>query len=77
MTKTDTFEKVTDVLANYTDVKPEEMSLSSRLMNDLSLTSFDLICLGTSLEQNFHIKVDDSMLNSLQTIEDVIKVVEG
>lgn len=77
MGRVEIYEKVKTILTNYTDVKLEEMSEKSRLMSDLGLTSFDLICLGGSLEDTFKVKLEDSMINSLQTIEDVVKLIEG
>lgn len=77
MERVEIVEKVKTILTNYSDLKPEEMNEKSRLIGDLGLTSFDLICLGGSLEDVFKVKLEDSMMNSLQTIEDVVKLIEG
>ena len=68
----ETFEKVKKLLSNYTQ---ENMKNDSRLTNDLGLTSFDLICLSTSLENNFGIKLESTDLNAIQTIEDLCRVI--
>lgn len=76
MERVEIVEKVKTILANYSDLKPEEMNEKSRLMSDLGLTSFDLICLSGSLEDVFNVKIEESLINSLQTIGDVVKQIE-
>ena len=70
-----TFEKVKKILLGYTDFTEENMKSNSRLTSDLGLTSFDLICLSTTVENNFGIKLDIADLNYIQTIEDLCKVI--
>lgn len=66
--------EVKKLLCNYTDVAAEEMDESSRLTSDLGLTSFDLICLGGALQDHFGVKCKDKVISSLQTVGDVVDI---
>jgi len=52
-----------------------DIKMESDLICDLGLTSFDLVCLVSSFEEEFNIKRDNMALKSLKTVNDVCKII--
>ena len=70
---------LTDVigfLRSYADFDPEEVSMDSRMKEDLGLDSLTLITMVDEAERRFSIVIRDEQLMSIRTIGDVVKLVE-
>jgi len=65
--------RIKKVIAEYTDVEMQDIQMESELTCDLGLTSFDLVCLMGSLEEEFGVTIDDTMMQGMQTVGDVYK----
>ncbi len=63
--------KIKKVIAQFTDVEFQDIKLESELTCDLGLTSFDLVSLLSSLEDEFDITGDDMNVKNIKTVEDV------
>jgi len=70
-----TFEQVKKVISNYTDFSEDEIKEESRLTSDLGLTSFDLVCLSISVEDNFGIKLESKDFVAINTIKDLCNAI--
>lgn len=53
----------------------EEITKESELIDDLGLSSMDLMLLISSLEDEFGIKVSEKQIRKMVTVEDVVDVV--
>jgi len=71
-----TFMDVVGFLKNYADFNPEEVTMDSRMVEDLGVDSLSLIMMVDDAEQKFHIVIRDDQLMSLRTIGDVVRCVE-
>lgn len=68
--------KIKRVIAQFTDVEIQDIKMESELICDLGFTSFDLVCLLSSIEAEFGIKGDEKMLKGMiKTVGDVSKVI--
>ena len=69
-------EKLSDIIAEYlgekVEIKPETV-----LLSDLWMSSFDLIQLICTIEEEFNVEISDRELRNLKTIGDVIAFIEG
>lgn len=55
----------------------EEITADSELIDDLDVSSMDILFLIPSLEEEFMIKVPESMLRKMVTIGDEEEIVSG
>ena len=66
-------EKVKEIIARYTETDPESISGDSKLVEELGLSSFDVLVIMSDIEGEFGITVDEDMLVDIVTVNDVIK----
>ena len=69
-------EKVLALLAESAGVTAEELNDDTRLVADLVLTSFDLSDIVVAAEDEFGIAIPDSRFPEIQTVADVLRVIE-
>ncbi|MBQ6324159.1 MAG: acyl carrier protein [Bacilli bacterium] len=69
-------EKISDIICNFADVKPEDITLNTNIKNDLGLNSLELVNLVVELENTFGIKIPDEEIINIETVKDAIKVIE-
>ena len=70
-------EKIKEVLAQYVETEPDEITEDSRLVVDLGLSSYALMSLMGDLEEQFGITVDEAELTEIRTIGDVIAYIKS
>lgn len=66
------YEKVVELIAEQLPVKPENIKLESRLLEDLGADSANVMILVMDLEQAFDIQVEDDVLASIHTVGDIV-----
>lgn len=70
-------EKVKQILLEYTEVPPSEITLKTDLMNDLDLNSLDIVNIVVAFEDEFGIEIPDRAIRDLTTVEDIVKYLEA
>lgn len=70
-------DRVKEVLSNYTTVSKRKMTLETRLVGDLGMTSFDLVNAVVAFEDEFDIEISDDQIKDIQTIGDIINELEN
>ena len=71
------FEEIKDILAQQLDLDPETIELTSSLAGDLGADSLDAIDIVMSLEDQYGIEVPDSVIESMETVEDIVGFIES
>ena len=66
--------RVIEVFATMTD-SDDEITAESELMEDLGISSMDVLFLISSLEEEFKVKVPEKMIRKMVTIEDVAEII--
>lgn len=69
-------EKVKEILADQLGVDEESIELDSLLVEDLGADSLDGIDIVMSVEDEFGIEVPDEVIESMSTVEDIVKFIE-
>ena len=69
------FEKFAEIISNYVDVLPEEVTEDSRFIEDLGFNSYDCISFLGEIEQEFDFVVDESQVTNLQTVGDAMRYI--
>ena len=64
-----------ELLAQYCDVKPNDMREDMRFCEDLGLSSFDLMSLLGELEDNFGIEFTPENVGDVNTIGAALKLI--
>lgn len=69
----DILKRVIEVFSTMTEV--EEITADSELIDDLEISSMDVLFLVSSMEEEFHIKVPEKALRKMFTIADVAEII--
>lgn len=70
------FEKVVEIICAQLPVKPENVKMESRLVEDLGADSANIMIMCMDIEQEFDIQVDDDILTKIETVGDVVAYLE-
>lgn len=70
------YEKLVNLICNYVEVKPENITPESRFMEDLGFTSFDFMSMLGELEDEFDIEVDEQKAANIRTIKEAVEYLE-
>ena len=77
MSEEEIFEKVTTILKDQLSIDNKEVKLESQLIDDLGADSLDLVEISMALEEKFSIEVPDDQVESIHTVEDVVKFIHN
>ena len=70
------FEKVKELLVEELNVKAQDITPESELINDLGINSLELADLVMQCEEKFEIEFDDDDIKKLVTVGDIVKYLE-
>lgn len=70
------FEKFVEIICNYVEVNPDEITPESRFMEDLGFTSFDFMSMLGELEDEFDVEIDQHEIADIRTIQEAIDYLE-
>ena len=66
-----------DIICEFVEIEPEEITAASSLRNDVGATSFDLMNIAVEIEHSFHIRVPDDRLPLIKTVGDIAALIES
>lgn len=69
-------EKLKEIIVNYVEVNPDEITTESRFIEDLGLNSYDFMCMLGDVEEEFGIAVDEAEIVNLRTVGEAIAYFE-
>ena len=69
------FERTVKILEDYVD-EGTEITKDSALVDDLGLSSLEVINIVAAFEDEFDIEVPDRVIPTLRTIDDIVKYLE-
>ena len=70
-------ERITKVLVDAIQVDEEDVKLESNLYEDLKIDSLSTVELALELETEFDISIEDEELAKLETVQDIINLIEA
>lgn len=65
-----------NIICNYVDIDPEDITEDSKLRSDIGLNSFDMVNVAVDLESEYGVKIDNKEFSGLKTIGDLMKYIE-
>ena len=69
------FENVRAAIAKQLDLPEEQITMESRLIEDLKADSLDIVELIMDLEQQYGVQIPDDELPNIHSVGDIIKYV--
>ena len=69
-------EQLSEIIKSYTGENDIVIDKNTVLLNDIGLSSYDLVQLVCSVEDEFDIEIPDKDIHTLKTVGDVIEFIE-
>ncbi len=69
--------KLKEIIAKYAKTEVEKLDLNADFKNDLHLDSIDLFQMIMEAEETFKIKIENSQLLKIKTINDAINIIQN
>ena len=66
-------DKMKELIVNYVDVKPEDITEDSRFVEDLGFNSYDFMSLLGELETEYDITIDEAEAIEIHTVGEAVK----
>ena len=63
------------VIALFSTMTDEEVHLDSELVDDLGISSMDVMVVISSLEEEFHVKISENEIRRMYTVGDVVDTI--
>ncbi len=70
-------EQLKEIICNYVEINPDEITAESRFIEDIGLNSYDFMCMLGDLETELDIAVDETEVVKIQTVGDAITYFES
>ena len=71
------YETVAQMIAKQLKVDPATIKPETRLVEDLKADSANVMVMIMDMEDTFNITVEDDAVNTLKTVEDIVKYIEA
>lgn len=69
-------EQIKEMILQYVEVKPEDITPEARFIEDLHFNSYDFMSLLGELEEKLGVTVDEQEVMELHTVGDAVKYLE-
>jgi len=73
----DTFEKISEVIADKLGVEPSKITPEAKFVEDLGADSLDTVELVMQLEDEFNLEIPDEEAEKLTTVSAVVEYIES
>ena len=70
-------EQLKEIIVNYVEVNPEDITPESRFMEDLGFNSFDFMNMLGELEDALDIEIEQQEAANIRTVQDAVEYLEG
>ena len=70
------FDKLTDIILNYVEVRKEDIRPESRFIEDLVFTSFDFMSMMGEVEDELDIEIDQEEAVNIRTVQEAVDYLE-
>lgn len=76
MTREEITKAVKKIIEEVTDISMEEMENQTSIMDDLGISSMEVITIFADIEKRLHVYVPDAIIRRVVTIDDIINYIE-
>ncbi len=71
------FDKIKEILALQLDANADDMTMDTKITDELGADSLDIVEMIMSVEDEFNIEIPDDQLEGLKTIGDVVEYIQN
>ena len=71
------FEKIAQMLADQLDANIDDMTMETKIGEDLGADSLDVVELLMAIEEEFEVEIPDEDIEALKTIGDVVEYIQN
>ena len=71
------FEKIKELLATQLDANADNITMDTRIADDLNADSLDVVEMLMSVEDEFSVQSPDEDIESLKTVGDVVEYIQN
>lgn len=72
----DKLNKMREIICEFVDITPEEVTPETNIRSDLGLNSLELVNLAVAIEEAFDVEIPDREAMGLETVGDAINIIE-
>lgn len=69
-------EQMIEILSQYTELSKDKIQPESRIIEDLGLTSLDVMDLIGELEDQYGLEISDEDIRAISTVQDIADYIE-
>lgn len=70
------FEKIKAILSDQFDVMEDNITLETKMVEDLGADSLDVVDLLMTIEDEFEIEIPDEDIETIKTVGDLVEYIE-
>lgn len=70
------FEKIKVILSDQFDVMEDNITLETKMVEDLGADSLDVVDLLMTIEDEFEIEIPDEDIETIKTVGDLVEYIE-
>ena len=70
-------EQLRDIICEYLNVKPEQITEEARFMEDLGFNSYDFMSMVGEVEEAFDIEVEEREVVNIKTVKDAMEYIQS
>lgn len=71
------FDKLKEIICNYVEVNPDEITEESCFIEDLGFNSYDFMSMLGELETELDITVDEAEITDLHTVGEAVEYIKS
>lgn len=71
------FEQLKEIILNYVEVEPENITPESRFMEDLGFNSFDFMNMLGELEDVLDVEIEQQEAANIRTVQEAVDYLES
>ena len=67
-------EIIKEIICEYVEIEPEEITADSNIRYDIGDSSFDLMNIAVAIEEKFKVKMSNATLPKIKTVGDIAEI---
>lgn len=70
-------EELKEIICEYVDAQPEQITEESRFIEDLGFNSYDFMSMVGEIEDHFDVEVEEREVVNVKTVKDALEYIKS